>query len=357
MKIGIIGLPQSGKLTLFQALTGIERAEHSSQQKTLLGTADILDPRFDALVSRYQPKKDVPAKIDFQLLPTLEKEAIAKGDIFRDIADMDAICHVIRAFEDASVFHVNGSVDPIRDMDTINAELLLHDLVFVEKRLERIAAALKKIKDEKQQKEQALLERMKAHLETELPLRMMDITEDEDSLIRSYPLITRKKMVLAINISEDAVTTIEDGYAAIQARCAELDMQSMRVSAQVESEIVTLDDPEERLAFLADMGITEPALGVLTRLCLAALGRISFFTVGKDEVRQWLVRKNATAPEAAGVIHSDLQRGFIRAETMKYDELMAYPDEAALKKAGKMYLQGKEYRVEDGDILNIRFKV
>jgi len=356
MKIGIIGLPQTGKLTLFKLLTGVDRAENANTGKIIIGNADIIDPRFDILCDMYEPKKEAHAKLDIALLPKMEKESISQGNIFKDIADMDAICHVVRAFEDESVYHSEGSIDALRDIDMVNSELILHDLVFIEKRIERIETALKKIKDESQQKELVLLKKMQLHLESEKPLRLIELTSDETVFIRSYPFITLKEMVLAINVSEDKlddISLLED----LKERCELEKMEVMQVSAQVESEISLLESENEKKEFLEDLGIKEPALGVLTRLCLNALGLISFFTVGKDEVRQWLIRKGYSAPEAAGTIHSDLQRGFIRAEVMKYDELLEHKDEAGLKKAGKMYLNGKDYIVDDGDILNIRFKV
>ena len=356
MKVGIIGLPQTGKKTLFQVLTGSEVKEQGGAPKPIPGTADIVDPRFDRLVSMYQPKKETMARIDLVLLPKIEQETIAKGAIFRDISDVDAICHVVRAFEDEAVYHAEGSVDPLRDVESVNSELLMHDQIFVEKRIERLQQAIKKIKDEKQQKELALMERMQAHLEEEKPLRLMEFSEDEELLTRSYPFITRKEMILAFNVSEDQLGD-ESLLEQVASICEASKIEAMVVSAQVESEIVMLESEEERNEFLDDLGIREPAFGVLTRLCLKALGRISFFTVGKDEVHQWLVRVNSPAPVAAGVIHSDLQKGFIRAEVMKYDELIEAGGEAELKKQGKMYVQGKDYVVEDGDILNIRFSV
>ncbi|TKB26264.1 redox-regulated ATPase YchF [Desulfopila sp. IMCC35006] len=356
MKVGIIGLPQTGKKTLFQVLTGSELREQAGPAKPIPGTAEIRDPRFDRLVSMYSPNKQARARIDLVLLPKMEQENIAKGDIFKEIDDVDALCHVIRAFEDDSVYHAEGSVDPFRDADMVNGELIMHDQIFVEKRIARIETALKKIKDEKQAIELDLMRRLLAHLEEEKPLRLMAFNEDEELLLRSYPLITRKELILAFNVAEDQLgdTTLLEKMAG---QCRQNKMEAMIVCAQVESEIVLLDSEAEKTEFLQDLGIDEPALGIMTRLCLKALGLISFFTVGKDEVRQWLVRKNSPAPVAAGVIHSDLQRGFIRAEVMKYDELMEYGSEAELKKAGKMYLQGKDYIVTDGDILNIRFKV
>ncbi|MGW8193351.1 MAG: redox-regulated ATPase YchF [Desulforhopalus sp.] len=356
MKVGIIGLPQTGKKTLFQVLTGSELREQAGPPKPVPGVAEIRDKRFDRLVGMYHPKKEVRARIDLVLLPKMEQENIAKGNIFQEIADVDALCHVIRAFEDDAVYHAEGSVDPLRDCDMVNAELIMHDQIFVEKRIERLETALKKIKDEKQTKELELMRRMQSHLEEEKPVRLMELSEEEELLLRSYPLITRKEMILAFNVAEDHLGNSEL-LEKVADRCKKDKMEAMIVSAQVESEIALLDSEEEKAAFLDDLGVREPALEALTALCLKALGLISFFTVGKDEVRQWLVRRNSSAPVAAGVIHSDLQRGFIRAELMKYDELMEYGSEAELKKGGKMYLQGKEYVVVDGDILNIRFKV
>jgi GTP-binding protein YchF len=356
MKVGIIGLPQTGKKTLFQILTGKELKEQGGAPKPIPGTADILDPRFDTLVGMYKPKKEARARVDLELLPKMEQEAIVKGGIFQDISDLDAICHVVRAFEDASVYHAEGSVDPVRDAEMVSSELLMHDQMFVEKRIERIEKMLKKKSEKEAVEELALMQKILAHLEQELPLRLMEFTEEEDFTIRSYPFITRKEMILAINVSEDSLGD-ENFLDPFKGLCERQRMKVMKVSAQVEAEIALFESLEEREEFLVDLGIEETALGVLTRLCLEVLGLISFFTVGEDEVRQWLVRRDSPAPVAAGVIHSDLQRGFIRAEVFKYDELIELGSEAELKKAGKFHVEGKDYTVVDGDILNIRFKV
>ncbi|MCG8686971.1 MAG: redox-regulated ATPase YchF [Desulfobacterales bacterium] len=356
MKVGIIGLPQTGKKTLFQILTGNEITDPAKAFKPVPGTADILDSRFSRLVEMYEPNKEVKARIDLVLLPKMEAETISKGDIFKDIADMDAICHVVRAFEDEAVYHAEGSVDAVRDFEMVNSELVMHDQIFVEKRIERLSAMVKKIKDEDQKKELVLMEKMLAHLEEEQPLRLLELSEDEEKMIRSYPFITRKKMVIAVNVSEDDLgnDSLLEGF---QESCDALSIEAMLVSAKVEAEIAMLDTLEEKQEFLEDLGITATALETLTTLCLKSLNLISFFTVGKDEVRQWLVRKDSKAPTAAGVIHSDLERGFIRAEVFKYDELMELGSEAELKKNGKFYVEGKDYVVLDGDILNIRFSV
>ncbi len=356
MKVGIIGLPQTGKKTLFQILTGNEISDPAKAFKPVPGTADILDSRFNILVDMYEPNKQAKARIDLVLLPKMEAETISKGDIFKDIADMDAICHVVRAFEDDAIYHAEGSVDAVRDFNMVNSELVMHDQIFVEKRVERLEAMIKKIKDEDQKKELVLMKKIMAHLEEELPLRLLELTEDDEKMIRSYPFITRKKMVIAVNVSEDDLGNT-DLLKGFQESCDRLMIEAMAVSAKVEAEIAMLDSQEEKEEFLEDLGITATALETLTGLCLKALNLISFFTVGKDEVRQWLVRKEAKAPAAAGVIHSDLERGFIRAEVFTYDELIELGSEAELKKNGKFYVEGKEYVVRDGDILNIRFSV
>ena len=356
MKVGIIGLPQTGKKTLFRILTGNDVTESSKAFKPVPGAADIVDTRFGKLVAMYAPKKNVKARIDLVLLPKMESETIATGEIFRDIADMDAICHVVRAFEDDAIYHAQGSVDAVRDFEMVNSELIMHDQIFAEKRIERLEAMVKKIKDDDQKKELDLMKRLKDILENEQPLRLIELTEDEEKMIRSYPFITRKKMVICVNVSEDDVQndSLLDSFRNV---CESLKIEVMLVSAKVESEIAMLDTQEEKDEFLEDLGIKETALENLTRLCLKSLSLISFFTVGKDEVRQWLVRDGSKAPRAAGVIHSDLERGFIRAEVFKYDELMSAGGEAELKALGKICVEGKEYRVADGDILNIRFSV
>ncbi len=356
MKVGIIGLPQTGKKTLYQIITGTKHSEHTDTHKPVIGTADIQDSRFDLLVNMYSPKKEMRARIDIALLPKMEKEIIAKGDIFNDIVDMDAICHLVRAFENESIYHVDGSVNPVRDVDMVNTELVLHDLLFVEKRIERIEHSLKRLKDKKQEAELLLMQKMRTHLENEKPLRLMEIEDEEKTIISSYPFITLKQMILALNVSDDNIGN-DDLLNSLKKTCEENHIEIMQISAKVEAEIAALDSDEEKKEFLDDLGIKEPALEMLTRLCLKVLGLIPFFTVGKDEVREWLVKKGSSAPEAAGVIHSDLQKGFIRAEVMKYNELIEHKDEAGLKKAGKAYLKGKDYIVENGDILNIRFNV
>ncbi len=357
MKIGIIGLPQTGKKTVFELLTHHTPSEKElALNKPVKSLAEIKDPRFDALVSLYNPEKSVRARIDIEVLPKLEKEALAKGDVFTDIADADAICHIVRAFKNDAVYHVNGSVDPKRDIDMVNSELILNDLMFTEKRLERIEQNLKRGVDNASIKEKDVLARIKSHLDKELPLRLLDFDKEEKKIISSYPFITLKEMILVVNVSEDDIKNTEF-IERLTIEYRPIKTNVMVVSAKLESEIALLETDKEKQEYLKALGIAEPAIDALTRLCMKTLDLVSFFTVGEDEVRQWLLRAGSTAPAAAGVIHTDLERGFIRAEVMKYDDLAALGNEVKVKEAGKYYLKGKDYIVADGDILSIRFNV
>jgi ribosome-binding ATPase len=352
MKIGIIGLPQTGKKTIFKLLTGYEFSEKDlTVNKVIKSFAQIRDPRFDTLSGIYQPKKRVRAKIELELLPKIDLDSIREGAIFENIAEFDAVCHIVRAFKDDSVYHIDGSVDAKRDIEKVNLELILHDLLFIEKRVERIDDSAKRVKDERALKERELLVKLKSHLEKELPLRMLGLKEEELALISSYPFITLKKMIVVLNISEDDLS--RGLYSGLKRDHDYI----IEVSAKLESEIVKLDSQGEREQFLKALGVEEPAIDSLTRICIEALDLISFFTVGDDEVRQWLLTKGSPAPQAAGVIHSDLEKGFIRAEVMQYDDLISFGSEIALKEKGRLYLKGKDYIVQDGDILNIRFNV
>ena len=357
MRIGIIGLPQAGKKTLFGLLTQYTFSEKDSiSNKAVKSFASIKDSRFEYLLTIYQPEKQGRARIDIELLPRIEQDAIRKGDIFKDIAELDTICHVVRAFEDESVYHINGSVDYKRDIDNINSELILNDLLFIEKRLERIDNNLKKGKDAATLKEKELLLRIREHVEKGLPLRVLNLNPSEAKIIASYPFITRKKMIIVLNVSEGDLhnsARVEQLRGEYQSR----DIDIIQVCAKIESEIAKLQTAQEQEEFLAALEIKEPAIDVLARRCIKALNLISFFTVGSDEVRQWLIKVGSSASEAAGAIHTDLQRGFIRAEIMKFDDFAAIGTEEKLKQAGKFYLKGRDYIIEDGDIVSIRFSV
>lgn len=354
MELGIIGLPQTGKKSLYELLTGAKPSE--SGDKIIAGVADIRDERFDRLVKMYEPKKEVPARINLQLLPKIESDSIRDGKIFTDISKMDALCHIVRAFEDDSVYHASGSVDPLRDIEMINSELIMHDLIFIEKRFERIETARKRKAEAKLDIEEELLNRMKNHLEADRHLRSFSLTDEEKKILSGYPFITAKEILVVLNVSDKAIrdTALID---KVKKMLAPAGIEVMQVSAKLEAEISALDSDEERKEFMADAGITEPALNTLSFLAMKTLGLISFFTVGKDEVRQWQIHAGSSAPEAAGAIHSDIQRGFIRAEVMKYNDLIELGSEEEIKKSGKFHVMGKDYIVEDGDIINFRFNV
>jgi len=357
MKIGIIGLPQTGKKTLFSLLVGpAALSGHSDARQPGRGVADVQDTRFDRLVALYRPRRQVRARLELVLLPAIEENTLSQGEALKDLSEIDAYCHVVRAFADDSVYHIWGEPDPRREVAFVHNEMVLHDLVVIEKRLERIEKSLKKGKDDRAEKEQALLARFREALEREEPLRRLELSDEDAALISSYPFLTRRALIVALNVSDDAVadTTLRDELARA---FAGLGGSVVQIAVRAESEIAQLESGEERAVFMADLGIDDPALHLLTSRCIDALGLQSFFTVGEDEVRQWFVRRGALAPEAAGAIHSDLQRGFIRAEVMKYDDLMAAGAEDKLKATGKYYLKGKDYVVEDGDILTIRFNV
>lgn len=350
-------MPQVGKKALFELLTAHKPTENEiASNKPIKGVAEIKDPRFERLVSAYQPKKQVRARIDIELLPKLEKEAIKEGEIFSDIDELDAICHVVRAFKDDSIYHVDGSVDAKRDIEFVNSELILHDLIFIEKRMERIAKNIKQTKQETLVKENELLSKLKTHLDKNFPLRLMELTSEEKKALSTYPFVTLKTMLIVLNVSEEDLknsTLLEQLKHAYQPQGIEI----MQVSAKVESEIAKFESQEEKNEFLKELGIGEPAINMLTRLCIKVLNLISFFTVGPDEVRQWNIRAGSSAPEAAGAIHSDFQKGFIRAEVLKYSDFESLGSEERVKEVGKLYLKGKDYIVEDGDIIDIRFSV
>ncbi len=357
MEIGIIGLPQSGKKTLFCLLVGREALEkRHDPTKPLRGVAEVRDPRFEQLLSIYSPRKHTRARIEFSLLPKIEGHAVSESDVFDEMGGMDALCHVVRVFEDEAVYHVSGSVEPKRDIDFVNSELILHDLLFAEKRLERIENRLKKTRDEAAVKERELLQKLRDHLEGEHPLRFFALSRDEEKILSSYPLLTRKEMIVVLSISEDQLNETER-ITGLRERYRSLGISFVEIASKVEAEVAALDSEAEREAFMREMGIHESALHALTRLCIDALGLVSFFTVAGGDLRQWFIRSGSTAVQAAGAIHSDMERGFIRTEVIQFEDLVQLGSEDKVKSAGKHYVKGRDYVVEDGDILFIRFSV
>lgn len=355
MQIGLIGLPQSGKKTLLRLLTGVD-ASSAGGNAPVPGVCSVRDPRMERLTSMYKPQKSTPATIQYLLLPDLTKDSSKNQALLQALLHVDVMAAVIRAFEDDSIFHLQGSVDPLRDVDTTLGELILNDLLFVEKRLERIVKEQSSRGGTDRSKEQTLLAKLQTHLNESLPLRTLAISDEEAKLIHGAPLLTRRPFLVIANVGEDQVGNTERSEE-IRKRFSAQDVHVVQVSAKIEEELIQLEDPSERAAFLKELGIREPAIDGLTRLSYAALGLISYFTVGPDEVRAWTIRKGSSAAKAGGAIHSDIERGFIRAEMIKYDDLVTLGGESQVAALGKAYLKGKEYIVEDGDVLNFRFNV
>jgi len=355
MKLGLVGFPQVGKRTLFRLLTGKE-SNSEGKKGNGLGLAKVRDARFDRLVDIYAPRQETPAHIEFFLLSDLDLQASRNDQILRGLEQVDVICHLVRTFQEDTVFHIHGTVDPRRDILLFNEELQLNDLLFIEKRLERLEKEQNKKKDiQKMAIETDLLARMKLHLETSRFLTNFSLTEAEDKLIAGYPLLTRKAVIIVLNVGEDGLGD-QHLIDKLKEDFREQDFQWIAVSAKIEQELCQLDEAE-RQTFLEELQLDQPALDRLTMLCYKTLGLISFFTVGPDEVRAWTNRQGSLAPQAAGVIHSDFERGFIRAEVMKYHDLIKLGSEQRVREAGKYMQKGRDYVVEDGDIINFLFNV
>jgi GTP-binding protein YchF len=363
VKIGIIGLPNSGKTTVFNALTrnNVMTGSYASPLgEHHVGQVQVPDPRLDALDAMYKPKKKVPAVIEFVDVAGIQKGAGKQGGVSEEmlkfIRDVDALIHVVRVFEDDGVPHPEETVNPARDIATLDTEMILNDLVAVEKRQEKLEKEILRLPKEKRgplAAEKELLERFHAHLEAEKPLRTFGLTSDDLKVVRGYAFLSLQPMMILLNIGEGQIHEA----LALAARYAPGEgLPTMAVAGKSEAEISQLS-PEDAALFMTDLGITESGLDRVIRTAYDLLGLQSFFTVGEDECRAWTIRRGDNAVAAAGKIHSDLARGFIRAEVVAYDDLMAAGAWEAVKKAGKFRLEGKEYIVKDGDILNIRFNV
>ncbi len=355
MKLGLVGFPQVGKHTLFRLLTGQEAGGNGGKRDGL-GLARVRDGRFNRLVEIYQPRLETPAYVEFVLLPDIGKEKDRNAEVLHGLEKVDAICHLVRTFNDERIFHVTGKVDPRHDILLLNEEFILNDLLFIEKRLERLEKERgKKIDLLRTAMETSLLNRMKNHLEAGNFLRDFALNEEEEKQIASYPFLTRKSLIIVLNIGEDHLNHPDLGDEIFQNLSLQ-DYQWIAVSAKIEEELSKLEE-EGRQAFLEELHIDQPALDKLTLLCYRTLGLISFFTVGPDEVRAWTNKRGASAPQAARLIHSDIERGFIRAEVMKYNDLIRLGNEQKVRESGKLMQKGKDYIVEDGDIINFLFHV
>lgn len=360
MKIGIVGLAQSGKTTLFNALTGahIETAAFS-KENAHRAVVKVPDDRLEQLTDIFQPKKKTPATIEYIDLAGLSpaQEKVGFSDQFLgQIRLVDAILVLVRAFEDDSILHPLKTVDPLRDFKYIEAEFIISDLSIIENRMQRLSRQMKSKKSDADMRELTLLEKCKAFLENEKPLRQFEMSIDEEMIVRGYQFLTQKPLILVLNISETDIQHEEEKRATIPVTDLDSNSALLAISAQIEMEIGQLSDAEA-VDFQKEIGIQQSAMDKLIRTSHDLLGLISFFTVGDDEVKAWTIRSNTKAPQAAGAVHTDFERGFIRAEVVHFDDFIQRKSLTRCKSDGVMHLEGKEYIVKDGDIINFRFAI
>ncbi len=363
LRTALIGYPSVGKTTLFHLMTGTQdsgRAAHGKLEATL-GVARVPDPRLDVLTAMYNPRKRVPATVEFADIPG--RPSGTGSEALLDVAAYraaDALVHVVRAFSDPAIAHAAGSVDPRRDVRSMEDELILADLAVVEKRLDRLTKDLKKMRNAELEREHEILVACKARLEDGAPLRDLQLPDDDRKRLRGFQFLSAKPLLIVLNLDE---ADLSAGTAGLDQAVAAHDLGSVvsgpnarvvAVCAKIELEIAQLE-AADAAAFLADLGLKESGLDRVIRASYELLGYLSFFTVGEDECRAWSIPRHTPAQAAAGEIHTDLSRGFIRAEVVAYDRLVARGSMAACKEHGEFRLEGKEYIVLDGDIINVRF--
>ena len=358
MKAGIVGLPNVGKSTLFNCLSNAKAQSANFPFCTIepnLGVVNVPDPRLEKLETLVKPERVLPATVEIVDIAGLVKGA-SKGEglgnqFLGNIRECNAIIHVLRCFENDNIVHVDGSVDPIRDKETIDIELQLKDLETVEKRLEKVTG------DKKAAKEMDLLNRVKDALLTGVSARAVQVADDEKELLESFQLLTAKPVLYVCNVDEKSAKNGNAYVERVREAVKNEEAEIIVLAVATEADITELESYEERQMFLEDIGLDEPGASKLIRAAYHLLNLQTYFTAGVKEVRAWTIHKGDTAPQAAGVIHTDFEKGFIRAEVIAYDDFITYGSEAKVKEAGKMRVEGKEYIVKDGDIMHFRFNV
>lgn len=354
MQLGILGLPKAGKTTLFNTLTASshETDKFAASKKTHIAIAKVPDARLARLRDLFNPKRYVPATVEYVDIPGIQKGEGSESLDLAELRTVDALVHVVRAFEDPELLHSSGSVDPSRDVETIDLELVLADHELVERRIERLHKSTKRgLSREEQHELELLTQVILPALETERPLRDVELKPEDEKRLRGFQLLSAKPMLVVFNVGEDQLGEELDFGAQTGEHC-----RTVVISAPIEAEISRLS-PEEQQDFLADLGLEEPSLDRVLRASYDLLGLISFFTVGEDEVRAWTLRRGSCARDAAGAIHSDIARGFIRAEVVAWDDLLRLGSLAACRDQGILRLEGKEYVMSDGEVAHFRFNV
>jgi ribosome-binding ATPase len=358
MKTGIIGLPQVGKTALFRILTKANLSEqaYSNPREAHLGVARVPDERLDKLAALYNPKKLTHASVEYVDVGAIGQDALKETAYIGHLRNVDALIHVVRAFEDPAVPHV-GVIDPLRDIKNVDFDLMVSDLGQIEKRLERLEKDLKKMRSPELERENELMIRAKAHLETEKPLREMEMTPDDKKRLRGFMFLSEKPILYVLNIGESTELGKDLQAAVAKHKLTEVaahpNAGASAICGKVEAELSEMSD-EDAAEFLGSYGLTESGLSRLIRTSYHLLGLISFFTAGEDECRAWTIPVNTRAVNAAGAIHSDLEKHFIRAETIRWDQLLEAGSEANARAKGTLRLEGKDYIVQDGDVMHIR---
>lgn len=360
---GIVGLPNVGKSTLFNAITKKNILAANYPFATIdpnVGVVTVPDKRVEVLENMYVPERTIPTTYEFTDIAGLVKGASTGeglGNKFLShIRQVDAIVEVVRCFDDENIIHVDGNVDPIRDIEVINVELVLSDLEIITTRISKIGKKAMTTKNKDDVKEIELLERIRDALEKNIPVRKLELDDEEKKIISSFNLITLKPIIYALNVSEEDIVNGNEYTNRVFEYAKNEGSEVVIISAKIESELAELDD-DEKMLFLNELGITSSGLDKLIDKTYRLLGLATFFTVGSDEVRAWTFKKGMKAPECAGIIHSDFERGFIKAEVMSYDDLVAAGSELKVREAGRARIEGKEYIMQDGDICHFRFNV